>query len=325
MKNFSLKTKESSLRNYRVRRIGRVVMWSFVALLGVYFFGNLLQGVTSTATKFIFSVENYFAQSGAALPVYIRDRNELLKSLAEKDGLLSAHDGDAATIAKLEGENAELRMLLGADGEPRIAAGVIARPPRVPYDILYLDQGSTDGIQVGAVVYYADDHAIGFVSRVFDHSALVTLFSTPGVESTVYVFGPNVYTTAHGEGGGVVRVPIPQGITVTEGDVVVIPSIESGTLGTIGYVISNPTEPEQNAYLTFTAPLQSLYRVSVSSRSIEPISFEEAQTRVEEIQKERFVLDVPELFMFTSGTSTVSTSSVPGLVPHSTTSSTTAR
>ena len=305
MRKFSLKTRENYLHNSKQGRLVRIGAYVLLALLFVYLGGAFLGSIASKGTRVFFGAASYFENSSAVLPEYLRSRTDLLAEMNELNAALSAHSGDAATIARLIAENDELHALLGTSSEKRILAGVIGRPPQIPYDVLYLDRGSRDGILLGAVVYHANDQAIGYVSAVYDTSALVTLFSTYGVTATVYVFGPNVYATAYGEGGGVVRIAIPQGLQVTEGDVVVIPSVPVGTLGVVTHVESVATEPEQNAYLTFAAPIQSLHAVSVSTRSIEPISFEDAQVAIDAKIGELFVVTVPEQFTHTSATSSL--------------------
>jgi hypothetical protein len=72
------------------------------------------------------------------------------------------------------------------------------------------------------------------------------------------------------------------------------PSIESGALGIISEIQSIPTEPEQHAFVTLPAPLQSLRLVAVGKRPVEHISFPDAQVRVEEAEKELFTIPIPE-------------------------------
>jgi len=191
-------------------------------------------------------------------------------------------------------ENEELLSLMNIDDAERIAAAVTARPPYLPYDSLLIDRGTKDGIKEGAIVYRAYDQAIGLVSRVYQEGALVTLFSTPGVEATVYILGPNIYTTAYGEGGGIVRVSVPQGVSIVLGDVVIIPSLEIGVLGTIKDIKSVPTQPEQYGYVMSEAPIQSLNLVSVSSRVLQKRTFEEVESIIAGYNYEALKVDIPD-------------------------------
>jgi cell shape-determining protein MreC len=216
---------------------------------------------------------------------------------------ISTQSGNAATIERLIHENTELRTLLGDTPETRIVAGVIARPPYVPYDVLVIDQGSDDGIKTGALVYHASNFVIGYVEKVFNASAIVSLFSSPHSESTVYVFGPDVYATAYGEGGGVIRISVPQGIAIREGNVVVLPMLTAGTLGTVGSITSLPTQPEQHAYLSFPVSMQSVRLVSVAREPIQVVSFDDSVKNIDAYRK-KFILEVPPEFRLSVGTTT---------------------
>ncbi len=296
MKNYSSKTKGSYLQNYKYHQLIKVVFFVLLALISIRMLSGSIAVLASFVTTPIAEIRTYFQNSGAVLPVYVRDRNELIKSIDELKGELASHSGDTATIERLTLENNELRTLLGDHGESRMVAGVIGRPPESPYDTLYLDKGENDGIQEEAIVYHADDQAIGFVQSVFPGSALVQLFSSAGTEFTAYVFGPNVYVHGYGEGGGVIRLSIPQGIIVQEGNVVVLPSVVPGTIGVVEKVVSVATQPEQHAYVVMKTPIQSLRYVGVQNDVATPITFEEAQARVDAHKSELFMISVPEDF-----------------------------
>ncbi len=232
--------------------------------------------------------------SSATVPMFVRSRTELLRHTQELEQEVASNQGLAATLAYITAENTELRNLLSASSTPQIAAGVLARPPYTPYDTIVLDKGSEDGIVAYAPVYHGKGIALGYVHAVFPHMSYVTLFSSPGVESTVYIFGANLFTTAYGEGGGVVHLSVPQGIPLTKGDAVVLPSLHTGTLGVVDEIQSIATEPEQHAYVTLGVPLQSIRVVSVGTVPVNAVSFEEALTRVRTEEDKRFMIAVPE-------------------------------
>ncbi len=294
MKNFLVKTKGSFRLNSREPRGKKYLLWVCGAFVVLFFFKDAVGMATSYATTSLYGVRHYFLTSSATIPVFLRSRIELEKQIQLLEQELASQKGTDATLAFVTNENEELRTLLNASSTERIGAGVIARPPYSPYDTILLDKGSDDGVVMHAPVYHGKGIAIGYVRQVFSQTALVTLFSSPDVETTVFVFGPNLFTTAYGEGGGVVRLSVPQGITIEEGDVVVLPSIESGALGIISEIQSIPTEPEQHAFVTLPAPLQSLRLVAVGKSPVEHISFPDAQLRVEEAEKKLFTIPIPE-------------------------------
>lgn len=294
MKNFSLKTKESLLLNSKERERKTYLIWIVVSFLVLFLLKNVVATVASSITSPLYSIRYYIETSSAALPVFIRTRAELLSRIHELEQEVSSQQGVDATLEYVMEENNSLRELLKTSNSPRIVAGVIARPPYTPYDTIIIDRGESDNIVEHAPVYHGEGTAIGYVRAVFKESALVTLFSSPGVESTVYLFGSNIFTTAYGEGGGIVRLSVPQGIIIERGDMVILPSLDTGVLGTIDEVQSIPSEPEQHAYVTLSVPLQSMRLVSVGARSIEPTTFEDALTRVREEEQKLLFIDIPE-------------------------------
>jgi cell shape-determining protein MreC len=261
----------------------------------------MIGSLSSGGVETVMRVREYFANSSASLPLYIRSRGELDDEIQRLKQEVAAQSGDQTTIARLIGENEELRGLLGDSKDERILAGVIARPPHTPYDTLIIDRGSNHNIVEGAVVYHTNEHAIGVVSRVYEKIALVTLFSSDGVETSVYVYGPDVFAYAYGEGGGVIRISLPQGIEVKEGNAVVLPSLHMGDLGVVERVVSLSTQPEQNAYLTFPISIQSLRTVTVGREAVVTPSLTDLEDGVERL-RERFRIDIPEALRLGTGT-----------------------
>ncbi len=322
MKNFSSKTNKSSRQSSAKQTLGKVVVFTIVAVLIIFFLRNFLGSITATPARVLLSIRSYFTESTATLPVYLRSRAEIVRQIEDLNEELASRSGDRSTIGRLTNENDELRALLGDSRDERILAGVIARPPSTPYDVLVIDKGSENGIVEGAIVHQARQHAIGIVSRVYTNMSLVTLFSSSGAESTVYLYGPDIFAYAYGEGGGVIRISVPQGIEVHEGDSVVLPSVESGDLGVIERVVTVPTQPEQSAYLTFPIPIQSLHTVTVSREPVAPKDVDTIKAQVE-VVRERFKVDVPDAFRL--GTATATPTSTLELHHQGTTSTTTIR
>ncbi len=309
MKNFSFRTKKNSLPISAGKGIIlRALLYTAIAIVAVVVLRSFVSPFTSNVVSSFMHFREYMNTSSAAFPTYVRERNELEAEIVGLKEELAAQSGDRATIGKLAAENEELRALLGDMPDERILAGVIARPPRTPYDVLVLDRGSDHGVKEGAIVYHVRDHALGIIGRVFPRMSLVTLFSSPGVESTVYLYGSDVYAYAYGEGGGAIRISLPQGIVVNEGDPVVLPSLHMGDLGVVERVVSVPTQPEQSAYLTFPVPIQSLRTVTVSRDSAVVPDLETLRANVERV-REATLVEVPEAFRL--GTATTTATSTP--------------
>lgn len=255
---------------------------------------SFLRFVASAVVAPVNITKSWFLESGESLPQYLRNRTELIDEISRLRSDVAATEGDKHTIKTLTDENEELRSLLGHEGEDRILAGIIGRPGLLPYDSLMIDQGTNDGIVEGAPVYIGDSTVVGIVRNAAHKTSVVELVTSPGFEATVFIMGPDIYTNAVGIGGGQLRVGVPQGIPLSEGDLVVLPSVASGVYGEISIVQSVPSRPEQYGFVSPQTPLASIRFVSVGTIPMKSISFEEAQAILAETKEKVFTIPVPD-------------------------------
>lgn len=230
--------------------------------------------VSSVVLTPVHHVNQWFQTSDQMIPVLLRDRSELLDEIKTLESKLLEASGLSLTTLRLEDENTRLRNLLGMDSEPRIGARVIAHPNTLPYDLIQVDQGSRAGVNLNTLVYAGKDKLIGIVSFVALDYSLITLFTSPGAEMTGFISGPDVTATVEGVGGGVARVRVPQGVPITVGDLVYVPSVQPGVFGQIDYIENRPSQPEQFGYITSQVSINSLHEVAISENSFEPASVE---------------------------------------------------
>jgi cell shape-determining protein MreC len=187
----------------------------------------------------------------------------LENEIKELENELAIARRNDVTRNRLANENNRLRSLLGAEGEDRIAAAVIARPSELPYDLLQIDRGSQHGVEIGAPVYLGKDNVVGLVVHTASTYSFVQLITSPNFSATAFLSGPNVVVRLTGLGGGVARVSVPQGIPLSNGDLVYLPSIEPGVFGQISYIENEPTQPEQFGYITPDLAISSMHLVAV--------------------------------------------------------------
>jgi len=259
----------------------------------LYIAPTVLRGITAIVWYPFDSVRLWVAQSGSSLPQYLRDRTALLNELEVLKIQIATDAGTESTIKKLQVENNQFREQIGAVPEARILARVIGRPNQLPYDMLMLDRGTVNGVQLESPVFLGSDQVIGFVSKVFAKTSLVTMVTTAGFTSSAYVIGPNIYTEAEGIGGGVLRVRVPQGILLQTGNLVLLPALDSGVYGAVSLIETSPTQPEQYGYVMLDTTLQSMYYVTVGSTPIITNTFADAQGVVAEATSKLFAVDVP--------------------------------
>ncbi len=270
-------------------------------------------GVVSVVMYPFEAMRLWVLESEDSLPQYLRERHTLVTEIESLRQQVAVSGGTENTLTKLKVENEQFRQMCAAVPEERIIARVVGRPPQLPYDVIMLDRGSAHGVAEASPVFVGTDQVIGYVSRVYDRTALVTLVSTAQFESMAYIIGPNIYTYARGVGGGMLRVIVPQGIPLTVGDTVILPAIDSGVYGTIAHIETSPTQPEQYGYVPMQQNLQSLQYVSIGREPIVPHSYEEAEALVDGVRQELFRINLPAGILVTPevATSTDATTTVP--------------
>jgi cell shape-determining protein MreC len=250
----------------------------------------------------VHAIHAWFEHSSARFPLYLRKQSALIERITTLEHELATVSGTDLTEQRLYEENRGLRALLGVKEQERIAAGVIARPGTLPYDVLQIDRGTDDGIVIGAPVYVGADRAIGVVVESAPRYAFVELFTTPGFTASAFVSGANVFVTLEGYGGGVARVRMPQGIPLTIGNLVYLPGLDSGLFGEVSYVENEPSQPEQYGYVTLPTAISGIQYVSVAKDIITPTAPRVVEDRIRERIREAMVLDTKALSL---GTSTI--------------------
>ena len=173
----------------------------------------------------------------------------------------------------------------------------------MPYDLLQIDRGTRHGIEVGAPVFIGSDIVIGLVAHTAANYSFVELITTPDFKATAFISGPDAVVTLEGLGGGVARVLVPQGIPLSIGDIVHLPSIEPGVFGRISFIESEPTQPQQFGYITPDIPISGLHRVAVGQLSQISQSADVIDERIIEFIRNKLV--VPDAAVGTTSTSTL--------------------
>lgn len=294
-----VRSRHSSKEN-RQKRIAQV----FFIALGFILVGMILPYlITVIARGFLYPVvvtQRWFHESQARLPMYLREQTELIDQIKDLESKLAAAESTDVTQQRLYTENQSLRALLSMNQHDRIGAAVIARPNQLPYDLLEIDQGSDDGIKIGAPVYIGADNVIGVVSQTASHYSFVELFTTPGFTMTTYISGANVVATLEGFGGGSARVRVPQGIPLKEGDLVHVPSIDPGVFGRITYIENHPSQPDQYGYINLEKPISSIAYVAVGKESLTPSTPDVIEDRIARTIKDTLTFDAFKLHLASS-------------------------
>ncbi len=137
-----------------------------------------------------------------------------------------------------------------------ILARIVAAPSRSPYDVVLIDAGANDEIEVGDEVWFDTTLMLGTVEGVSSHTARARLFSSPGTETQVTVgTTTEALFTALGSGGGAFEVSVPKDISVAVGDALMLPSEGHGALGFVREVVAHDADSFQTVRATLPVNL----------------------------------------------------------------------
>lgn len=158
-------------------------------------------------------------------------------------------------------ENATLRALLGRtdDKKQLLPAAIVNDETFSPYESFVIDQGMQEGVGEQMLVLSAEGFALGSVYRALEHTAIVTKFSAPTIQTEVLLVGTTtVHARMEGYGGGTMVIRVPRDLEIAERTDVVLPNFGGSPIGTVVHIALTPQDAYQTVYVR--APV-NMYQV----------------------------------------------------------------
>lgn len=226
-----------------------------------------------------------------AFSILFKDKEASLKRIEELEEEIRTLRLESLSYSIVLEENTSLRTLLNRSlSEEAILASVLTR--RTPYDSFLIDIGREQGVEEGYPVQSKEGVVIGEVYRVYNTTSLVALFSSPGRETPVQIGSERIEVLARGLGAGSFEAFVPRGVTVREGESVVLPGVSPSVFAVVGSVSSSPTDPLQRVLfqnpvnffeISFVAVMPSITREVLD---ISGVLFEGTEEEGEELENE---------------------------------------
>ncbi|MES2668628.1 MAG: rod shape-determining protein MreC [Patescibacteria group bacterium] len=239
--------------------------WAGPAVLALMLVAVVIAGIRFLAPNALVSVSTPLWTGGNALTAgvgnvgaFFTDRGKLQE---ERDSLLAENAALRAMSATSEARAADFARLLGDRIEPArgVVAGVLARPPVSPYDVLIVDQGSESGMAPGSVVEGPGGMPLGLIESVTASSARVLLFSTPGQETESWIGESRIPVTLIGEGAGSMSAEVAREAGIITGDLVYAAGPGARAVGIVTAVGNDPSSPRSRADIR---PLQNPFSLT---------------------------------------------------------------
>jgi cell shape-determining protein MreC len=243
MKDFYRQRKRSQDKIMSPRFIV-VLVFLFLLVFIHLAFPNFFTGLARDTLRPLWSNQN---ASSADIGVFVKSFRSK-QSLVRENILLKDELQQNISIQlqnrALREENEALRESLGNRSlDEIILASVLQRPPFTPYDTLLVDIGVEGIVRKGNRVIKDGSVLIGTVSRVDGRTATVTLLSTPGIQTEIFIGTSTASAIAEGLGSGNFIIQVPRELKVKEGEIVFVSDAFSFPLGEVASVEVEPTDP----------------------------------------------------------------------------------
>ena len=182
-------------------------------------------------------------------------------------------------VAALSAENTvlaerarDLETVLGTRLSPpeSIVAGVLARPPIVPYDVLITDQGSRAGVIIGVSVRGAGGIPLGTVESVTEYTSHVVLHSAPARQTAGWIGASRVPVTLIGQGAGAFVASVSRDTGVEAGDLILVSGGGALPIGVIENVKTDPSSPLATLFVRPLANPFSITWVTIATEEPHP-------------------------------------------------------
>ncbi len=225
MKGFYRENNFKKKRLFSIASIGTFVFVTILVSAHLYD-PSTFSGVARTFAYPFWSGENNVSASVSSFFLSLQSKRKLVeenRSLVETIENLRAMEFENKILRE---ENTDLKRMWGQRNfERMILAPVLRRPSSTLYDTLIIDTRGNKEILEGKRVVADGRFVIGEISSVSGKVAVVSLFSTPGVETEVFIGTSTASVVAKGLGSGNFTVKLPRETGVVVGENITLPGV----------------------------------------------------------------------------------------------------
>jgi cell shape-determining protein MreC len=241
-----------------------IVFLVFFILLNLGLF-NFFPSFLNNIGEPIWQMKRYFLNHIEGFNYFLKNKsliNEENKKIKEENFYLKTL---MINYNILEKENIELKELLGRVpiNNNFILGNILTKPNYSPYDTLIVDVGMENGIKEEDKVYAYGTLPIGYISKVYEKSSLISLYSNPGQKTDGFINDTNISIELIGRGGGNFEMIIPMELIIENKTVVYLPGLKSEIIAIVEEIISSPSDPYKKVILRSPVNVQNLKWVQV--------------------------------------------------------------
>lgn len=259
-------------RNFFNSRLFKTLIIFFLVFAFVFVVSSssFMSSVISQSLFPLFKVGGYFYKTVNFIPKFLSDKNMLIE---ENKNLLDNLENNrilAVDYEAIKHENLELRETLKLRvSENLIVSRIIARPPQIPLDSLFIDKGAKDFINDKNLVLAGERALIGKIVKVTKNNATVALNSFPDIVSFGYLERTNEPIEITGIGGGSMQTKVPIDFDIILHDYVITSNSFTYMLARVEVIEENQSAGSKNILMSLPLDISKIKTVFIESNYLE--------------------------------------------------------
>lgn len=212
----------------------------FILIAGLIFLFSFFSPTRSLVVNIFspfFKTGNYFYDTLSKIPNYFSDRGKLAEENKRLLAEIEKNFFNRLDYESLKYENQKLRDGLGLKPIEGVkTALILAKPPQIPQDTIFLDSGVSLGINKGDYVLVSDRILIGRVVKSSSNRSTVALNSFAGVSSYGFIARTKELVEIKGIGGGNMEIKVPIDFDIVVGDKIMVSDPLNYLIAVVGLV-----------------------------------------------------------------------------------------
>ncbi len=257
----------SYLPNRKPERTQALVAILAIGVLSftVFFWGDLARGAARTGATVLWSSYASAVQAVGNSKLLTNEASLIADNARLQEEVKNAQWSIVVNDV-LKTENAALRELLRMQTATSsgIGARVVSNPAHSPYGTIVVAFAPGSEVHSDDVVLVGERIAIGSVVEVHESTALVQLFTAPGVKTTVDIPGAANLEMV-GRGSNNAEILVPRALAANIGQTVLLADTYA-TVGTIAAITEDSAEPTKKVLIGLPFAIQSINVVLLTPR-----------------------------------------------------------
>lgn len=252
------------LRSRNQNKFGkRIILLALVFVLGALIFSFTGRYIVALASP-VWKGQNIVSQGFRNTFGWFKSKETLIRENNSLKADLKSKELEMTALRSSRDRELELLSILGrVESGGGTLSSVLVRPPETPYDVLVIDAGKNEGVEVGHRVSLPEGIIIGTVSEVLPNSSKVILYSASGEKTNAVLERNNTPIIMEGRGGGNFRITLPRDMVAVEGDRILSSDISSRLVAVVGKVNLGATDSFKEVLATSPANIFTLRYVLV--------------------------------------------------------------